>query len=807
MPNEDESTKKRSNRSFNNIMTNLTGMIGDLQSSIYGTTDSEEIDAATKRFHEILNLELKTMNGSGKNGDDDMTSFISKLYSKNKRDSKIADIFNREMSSMTVGAEDATVGSFLNEAYKNKMIRQADINDIANQLSELNEAVNTMRDAVLTADIVDGRINREIKFDGIDKEKEKSYLSTIKMIEEKFEVPEKIKSFIVKKGLTLGEYYAIIMPYSKIFSDFMKNKRKYNVANMYSFESVNITEDQKKERENLPFLHNLADGNDTRTFIESCFDNADFGEEDKKVFAIKNGLSTVTDERKINDGIHNEFTEGMNKLLSHITVVNDFIPSQVIDEGIESLEYFKENYVDDSCEHFVEKKTNQIYSDNSFVKFMKNSNIETKSRADSSEGLTFEDDEKESNEFKDVKDCYFKMVEPTKMIEIKIMDECIGYFYIKTDNTIPISGILTSTLYQTKMNQRHAERGIVDDIAARIIQKFDRKFLKDNPKFKKIIVEALNYYDLTNQAITFQFIPKEYVVAFKIDKDEEGNGTSMLDNSLFYAKLYLMLLLFKMMSIILNSNDTKVNYIRHSGIDKDLINKVQQIAIQKQARNINIMDLFNYTSLINKIGQGNELFIPTGRSNDRPMETDILSGQDVQINNELMEFLRNNYILATGVPAAIMNYLNEADFAKSIEVANTKFNGRVVNYQLDFNPGLTDMYKLLLRFSSNIPEADIDKLVFALIPPKGAQNNIKQEQLQNFTTIMDFLVTLYFGDANDENGDAEAIKKFKIDLAKEWLTMFNFERVDEIYKDSKIKGTEETLRPKQEPANDDLLGI
>ena len=276
-----------------------------------------------------------------------------------------------------------------------------------------------------------------------------------------------------------------------------------------------------------------------------------------------------------------------------------------------------------------------------------------------------------------------------------------------TDVTL-ISGILSSTLYQQKFNQKRSEQDIVGDIAARIIEKFDHKFLKDNPKFKSIIVEALNYYDLNEQAVKFQFIPKEYMVPFKIDVDEDCDGTSMLDGSLFYAKLYLMILLFKIMSFILNSNDTKVNYIKQSGLDKNLINKVQEICIQKQARTINIYDLFNYTSLINKIGNGSEQFIPVGKSGDRPVETEILSGQDVQINNELMELLRNSYILGTGVPAAIMNYLNEADFAKSIEVANTKMNGRTVNYQIDLNPSITKLYQLLLKYSTNLEDNVIE---------------------------------------------------------------------------------------------------
>ena len=122
----------------------------------------------------------------------------------------------------------------------------------------------------------------------------------------------------------------------------------------------------------------------------------------------------------------------------------------------------------------------------------------------------------------DIKDCYVKMIEPTKLIEIAIMDEVSGYFYIRTDNVTPISGILSSTLYQTRMNKKQSERDIIGDVAARIIEKFDRKFLKDNPKFKKLIVEALNFYDLNQQAVTFQYIPKDEFYADYISPPYSG---------------------------------------------------------------------------------------------------------------------------------------------------------------------------------------------------------------------------------------------------------------------------------------------
>lgn len=799
---------KRSDRGFKNVMNNLSSVINDLGSSIYGTSNDELIENIDKNFHDILNNEMKELKGSSSKSGEDTTSFISKLYTNDQKTNRMADIFNNQISNMSFGSDDTTIGTFLSEIYKNKLIRQCDIYDISNQLIELREAVNTMRDAITTADIVDGRINREITIAGLNEDDKKSIISMIEKVEDRFGIQKVIKDFVTKKTLIYGEYYVYVVPYSVIFSQFMRNKNKYNVSHMYSYESAGEFDKLKaaSKKGNTNYI-NLGCESDVDAFIESCY--KDF-KPDSPDQIVTDETITRLHKTKNEKMLKEEFKDDMKNILSRITVINSDIPLPVIEEGIETIEEFRNSFVNESGDTFVEKKETVDVSkpDNKFLNFMRQKNIKSykaNAKSQASEGITIDENEKEADKFSDVTDCYVKVIDPTRMIEIKIMDEVIGYFYIKTDNMTPISGVLSSTLYQQKFNQKRTEQDIVGDIAARIIQKFDHKFLKNNPKFKKIIVEALNHYDLNEQAIKFQFIPKEYVVPFKIDVDEEGNGTSMLDGSLFYAKLYLMILLFKIMSIILNSNDTKVNYVKQSGIDKNLINKVQEFCIQKQARSINIYDLFNYTTLINKIGSGSEQFIPVGKSGDKPVETEILSGQDVQINNELMELLRNSYILGTGVPAAIMNYLNEADFAKSIEVANTKMNGRVVNYQIDLNPGITTLYRLLLKYSTNLDENIIDKITVSLIPPKGAQNVIKAEAIDNFTRTSDFLIKLYYGETSSDELDEIRIRKFNQKLAKKMVPMLNFEDIEKMITEADIEATGESLRPKEEPSEDDIL--
>ena len=405
---------------------------------------------------------------------------------------------------------------------------------------------------------------------------------------------------------------------------------------------------------------------------------------------------------------------------------------------------------------------------------------------------------------KDIKDCYIKMIEPTVMVPIQIMNQTIGYYYVLAEDIIPLGGKLGTNVYMNPFEPARSERTVIDAIAEKIVNSFDKKFLKNNIKFKETIVEAITYYNIHEKKLKFQYIPVEDVVAFKIDQDENGNGQSMLKKSLFYAKLYLMLLLFKMMTIIVNSNDTKVNYVKQSGLDKNISNKLQEIARTKQARRINMYDLFNYTTLINKVGNGSEMYVPVGRSGERAFETEILQGQDVQLNTELMEMLKNAYILGTGVPAAIVNYMNEADFAKVVEQNNTKFNGRVVNYQLDFNGGCTQMYQRILKYSTNLEEDIIRNFKFVLPPPRTVLSQVRNESYGNFQQTADFWINLFFpGDQATDPANATTINIFRKSLAKEFVPGVNFDRIEEIFKDAQLAAVGEENKPKAKNGEDD----
>lgn len=790
--NDEKKNKKRINQG----LEQLNKIIGKANLSLYGTDRISDVDKLNSEFQNILHGDVDDIT---KKDNEDVTSFLSKLYSQDKKITSMEQLLDNQFMSIT-GDEYSTMQSFIYEAYRNKLLEQSDLHEISSQLIELSEAILTTRDAIISSEIVEGRMNRTLSFNYTDNDAKDDLVAIVEHIEKRFELQEKIKEFIVPKTLEYGEYYAYIVPYSKIFNDFVKQREsgyyRTNTSMMYYRESTLLESVYKEEDE----ARKEQKGKKVKGFIDHLYDDylESYNNQNKRK------PPGILQESPNKD----EFTKDVKAMLNNITICNEAVPLPVVEEGIDSIKMYMDEFVTESGDKmkrgkiFTEEKEEDKYipDKNPFNQII---------QSDPKEGITFVDKPEKSGKggvenFDDIKDCYVKLIPPTRILPLKIMNQIIGYYYVVAEDITPLSGMISSTLYYSKFDENRKEQNIIDSIAERIVQSFDKKFLKDNLKFKKTIVDAINHYNLNEHKLKFQFIPVEYIQEFKINKDEEDNGQSMIKKSLFYAKLFLMILLFKIMSIILYSNDQRVNYIKTSGLDKNLSNKVQEIARIKQSRQINMVDLFNYTTLINKVGNGAELYIPTGRTNERPMETEILSGQEIQLNTELMEMLKNGYILATGVPSTILNYLNEADFAKIIEQQNSKYNGRVVNYQLDFNRDITEMYKKILRWSTNISEGDISNFTFTLQPPKTSVTNTKTEAINGFNSLVEFVQGLFFGDQQGDYASPDTqdlIRIFKKNFAKEQLPMLNMERIEEIIEDSRIELTENKLKP--DPENGD----
>lgn len=746
------------NRGNRKISGNIAALMDELNTMAYGMRKTDKIDQLNSQFNSLLKGEVETIK---KTTDGDTTSFITKLFSENTKrvaaDMKtVEDFFSNNQEQLE---------TYINEQYRNRLLKQADLHEVAKQLVELQEAIIITRDAIIAADVVDGHMSRTITIDSGDEDRDKeSYIPIIEKMEEHFKLQEKVKNFIIPRSLEYGEYYVYCIPYAKLFEDFAKEKGGNKQYRAYG-ESTKL---------NGTTLYEFVRGKDKDGFSKLAKDITESVESSPVAEKFKDSGKTISAQ----------VIDELKPFLENVSVNNESVPLPILEEGVASIR-----------ELFEVKQPEVIYeadkkaSEYSFDHVMRG--VDTGIYGFGSKKSKGKPGKSRDTDFSNIKDCYVKLIDPMHLFPIELMDEVLGYYYVQEEDVTPMAGILTSTMYYRKFDAANDTNDILLTLAETIVDAFDKKFLERNEKFKKLIVEALNFYKLNNRKLKFQFIPKEYIIPFKINENEEGKGVSIIENSLFYAKLYLMLLLFKMFSIIQNSNDTKINYIRQSGIEKNVINKIQEIARKNQQRQLNIPDMFTYTTMINKIGQGSQMYIPVGKTNERGIETEILQGQDVPLNTDLMEMLKKAYITGTGVPDVLMNYFNEADFAKTLELANNRFQGRVVSFQLDYNTQITYLYRQIAKYSTTIPWEIIESMEFNFIQPKSSNANITNDLLNNHNSLAEFLVSLY----NNTDGLPPAVQNFKMKLAKERLPMLPWDEIDAMWNDSKLIGTGEELNP------------
>jgi hypothetical protein len=179
--------------------------------------------------------------------------------------------------------------------------------------------------------------------------------------------------------------------------------------------------------------------------------------------------------------------------------------------------------------------------------------------------------------------------------------------------------------------------------------------------------------------------------------------------------------------------------------------------------------------------------VNTSRSGEKGIDFDILAGQEVQLNNDFMDSLERSAISSTGVPSVMMNYINEADYAKTLVMANSKFLARVIHHQLSFNDSTTELYKKVMTFGSNIPKEIIASFVFTFNPPKTLSNVNMTDLINNSDQIVNYMMDAVTG-KNSGGGDDDNLIKDEVykQIVKEVLPMLPWSKVDEILKEVKL---------------------
>ena len=658
---------------------------------------------------------------------DDISKFLNKTLQNtyniggaNTTVRSTQDLFNTDSNNF---------GAFFFERYKNINNQYEDLRIITEFLFELNEAVTTMRDNIIGADDMVSMISRELKFkDAIDtgNDEHRNATSSIERVEKDYQLKEKLKNIIIPGVLTYGNFFVYIIPYKDVFAQFNHN-RKLDVANGYIKESA-TTESY--------FIHPV---------LENAYPNQDVKFQATTKVQIKPSPVVESITEKFNEIYTGEgstvkkqtpqqIAEDFKDILENIEICDRDIPLM---ESSDLSVFANTNLRDEALKAYrkVSKPDNR-------APFQKGGAMTSDSVIDTSQEV----DKDDVNEYKDIPGIFMKLYEPERIIRVYVMDSCIGYYVLyETFGEVRNSILLNSSLNRTNIAFAQVKKKELDDevinvIADSICQSIDKKYVAANPQFKELMVNAISYQDFYKKKFKVQFISVSYMTHFKVNDDPNTHmGTSVLKKSLFYAKLYLSMLIFKIITILTKSNDMRVYYIKNAGIDKNMVNRVQEIARAVKDNQISFNDLASIQTIFSKVGKFKDAFIPMGKSGEKNIEFEIVSGQQVELNNDFMELLRKGMINNTGIPSVILSYMEEADFAKTITMQHSKYMARIISLQTELEKCVTEMYTKILAFEGSVKDDVLNNFEFIFTRPKTLNSQDMSDLLSSAQNIGEFL--------------------------------------------------------------------
>ena len=647
-----------------------------------------------------------------------------------------------------------------------------EIDSVCEYFYQLEEANLITRDNVLRAEQVNEDISMNITFPGIT-EDTSSYVSIVKKALEYQNVSVKIRDHIVPKAIKYGNYYIMVIPYSEIgnklialnsnqgtgyggypfyestdthaiFSDDGESLNTCMEGVTTLFESMdNIDSNIKKEdlpkelqdkleciKENLNNIYVCEDG--------SAPDIEGLGTHKKLDNHITDAIKQAI-EKANKDMDPNAPTTGPSKI--KISINSDFDNSNNKDfvKDIKGLDRPELGSIGDN------KALNDMASKSKPESVGTPDDTFTSTFMSGLSNITPED----LKHSEDILGCHIKLVDPRQLIPIKIFDYTIGYYYFENYDFTKM-GTSVSDIMNNDMNFNQRSMvidGIVDSVLKNL--KYG-DILKGDNQLRSMVLNCILYAEKRDNPIRIKFVRPDYVIPWKTNLDEHDNGQPVMLRSLLYARLYTSLMLFYTTAIITKSTDSEFYYLKESALSGQVNNQISDLMDQLEDSNVDPIQIANGNILHGNRAINKRYYLNMGTSEIKPFEMDVVSGQNIDIHNEFLTDLKKMAIGATGVPAVMVDYVDEIEYATMLGMANIKHLTRANNIKSDFNGPLTQTAKAIVKYCypNAIPDNILDKMEISLRESKVINNNMTSQQLNDNIGMCESMVKTWVGGDN-----------------------------------------------------------
>lgn len=754
-----------------------------------GYNERTLLSSKDDRIQEIINNELDLAKGVSKGSIVDFTTLMAKDSARyNGRDPN-------EVDGYTLFTEDiGNLFGYFQEIYKNRYIELADLKFITKFIPAIGEAVKTTLDSIVQSDDMSETISRNIELGPSLTNVEKAQvMAEIERIETDEKLLKKLRNIVYKKTLVSGNYYVYRIPYNDLFQEYDRLVKTGRIINNQFVNNAlargNMSKDAKKKGFNLKNVGKSGlFATEAAAEMEPIVENG-FSPENTQIInsALESLIASDKDFEKSRDNLKKAFETSFE----NVSIVDSDVLVEAL-EGFSSLKFMEDNIA----------SYRQVFGGNGFID----------EKLTATPEATFGNDNYTHEKF-NVQGTYIKYIDANRIVPVKVYNQIIGYLHVhdtsatkkatglanmqtqvSTTNLIAPSSNVFSSVQLTEDKRNKAVQSIVDAVSDGIISNFSNKFVNKNADFKRLIADCIVANGLINSTFQIQFIPAKYITPFAINEDENGMGVSMIQDSLFPAKMLLSTIIAKLLLYMNKSGNKTIAYVRKGPIDVSTGNHVQRTIRMLQESNITFSDLLSTNLSFAKFSRNGNIQLPMAKNGDRLIEFETQEGQEVDMNTPMEEYLEKLAILGTGVPSVIMEYTDAADYAKSLVTANLKFAGRVAAFQSDLEEATTDLYKALLSSSSleeSIRNKAVNSLKFKLSRPRVLTNANMADYLSQVEQVTRSIANMYLGENDETPEDGKVRTELIKNMAADMLPFISWNKYEEMLKSSKVKVTEQ----------------
>ena len=624
---------------------------------------------------------------------------ISKLYSRiQQKNSEGNNSNNKLVGEIENLFNDPTITDGILSTYaQNKYIKEIDdeIDLICKYMPQLEDALDAKKDNVLAADHFSKDFINVDNITNIDDDV--TFLERINELKETYNLLELFET-IYDKTAHYGEQFLYIVPYSKALTNLVGARDGQYANNVITNEAVDLAIDGK-----------------IKSYIDTV--NREIVTEGVKTNQPKSNTTKSTDTGILN--IELNVTGVLESAVSEYSTMQKIYKNKASKTVGDDIEFEGS----EASEGIISKKI----------------------------------DKKEGKVTKiEIPGCIIKRLKKENVVPLYVDELCLGYYYFECEGgdifnnggsmSDPMGALKANKFNATSEDQKKEE--MMKFISSKLSSFIDSKFINTNQDLRRELYMILN--DLFNVSshnqLKVTFIPPEDMVHMYFQKDDKTNrGISDLDKSLLPAKLYTSLYVTNTIGILTRGQDKRVYYVKQnidSNISQTLLNTINQI----KKSNFGARELSSVKNILNITGRYNDYVIPMGPSGDAPIQFEIMQGQNIDTQPDLMNTLEQMAINGTDVPYEFIQARQTVDYAVRLTMSNGKFLRKVFKRQ-------AIVQKFFSRIMSKIYNSEYmasEDLLVTLPPPAFLNISNTNQMMQNTTEYVESIVEMEAANEDDE---------------------------------------------------------